>query len=98
MLASTFDAVYLLCVIIASSFQISSFWGGAAAHPQGSEDVKRCDFSVVLCRTKWSGKRRGVACLTTAVEVFHKPNLSDWQCFTVARIMDETIYTHMQYT
>ncbi len=46
MLASTFEAIYLLCVVIASmqmlqSFQISSSWGEAATHQQGSEDVKK---------------------------------------------------------
>lgn len=28
----------------------------------------------------------------TDLEAFHKPNLSDWQSFTVARIMDEMIH------
>lgn len=46
----------------------------------------------------WREKPKGVSCLNAAVEVFHKPNLSDWQCYSGPEERMRIMYTHMQYT
>lgn len=97
MLASTFHAVYLLHAVIAfirmqhaaESFQVSPFGveQQRVSRPVGMrESAPYCNrvtgIEWFCCFYGWREYQSDVACLNTAVEVFHKPNLSDWQCFS----------------
>ena len=78
---------------ILQNVQDSSFPLGAANASAGSwgweKKKKGFDLSI-LWVLREAVKQRGVACLNTAVEVFHKSDLCDRQRLTAARGTDET--------
>ena len=74
-------------------FRIPLFRSEQQTHRQDREDGKKkkkgFDLSI-LWVLREAVKQRGVACLNTAVEVFHKSDLCDRQRLTAARGTDET--------